>query len=131
MADIRIDTSEVKEYAVSLDRIPGELTRHAVPALKRAAQNVKTSMQDDFRGSSNAGFQKIAGKVAYDEPSGSGASFSTEVGIDKGGAGSLGNLAVYGSYKGGGTHDSPEEHAEREMPAFEAAIDQLIEGLIP
>lgn len=129
MAKVTIDTAEVDAYIAELKRIPAEMGRHVAPVVKRAAQNIKTEQQADLRGSSNAGLRKIGGFVNYDEPS-SGTVIETEIGIDKGGAGSLGNIAVYGTPKGGGTHPHTAEFAEKEMPSFTRHLSDVAAGLL-
>lgn len=129
MASVSIDMSEVDAFAANLAGIPSELSRHLVPPMKRAAQNIKTDQQEDFRASSHGGFQAIASHVSYDEISVGAGGYETEIGIDKGGAGSLANLAIFGSYKGGGTHMHPSYYARQEMPRFEAALEGAIEEL--
>ena len=130
MASVTVDTSEVDAYVLELGDVPSSLARHLVPVVKRAAQNVKTEMQANMRASGNAGFRQIANHISYDEPS-SVPNIETEIGIDKGGAGSLGNIAVYGTWKGGGTRAAPEVHAQKELPAFESAALAAVEALIP
>lgn len=131
MAKVTFDTSEVDEYVADLRRVPGELARHLVPVVKRAAQNIKVAQQADFRGSGNRAIAGIAGKVAYDEPSHTGGTIETEVGVDKGSHGNLGNIAVYGTWKGGGTHLHPAFYADQEMPGFADYLAQVAAGLIP
>lgn len=130
MASVTVDTSEVDEYVAELKQVPAELGRHLYPVVKRAAQSIKTDLQEDFRGSSNKAIRGIAGKVTYDEPSGA-PSIETEIGIDKGSHGSLGNIAVFGTWKGGGTHMHPSYYAEQELPAFTEHLASVAAELIP
>ena len=130
MASVTVDTSEVDAYVLELGDVPSSLARHLVPVVKRAAQNVKTEMQANMRASGNAGFRQIANHISYDDISGP-PTIETEIGIDKGDAGSLGNIAVYGTWKGGGTREAPEVHAQKELPAFESAALAAVEALIP
>ena len=120
-----MDMSEVVSFAAELEGVPSELSRHAIPALKRVAQDVKTDMQADFRASSNSGFQKIANFVRYDDITPGAGGYETEVGVDKGGAGSLANLAVYGTPKGGGTHPRPDQIAVWHQPAYEKSLQDM------
>lgn len=126
--NVEVDVSEVREYAKELTDIPGELSRHAVPALKKGAQNIKTTMQADLRQSGNKGFRHVASTVNYDEVAVSGAGYEVEIGPDKP-SGALANIAYFGSWKGGGTVRDPREALEEEIPAFEKAVDDLIDGL--
>ena len=125
MAAVDLDLSEVVTFAADLKGVPSELSRPAIPALKRFAQDVKTDMQNDFRSSSNGGFQKIANVVRYDDITPGAGGYETEVGVDKGGAGSLANLAVYGTPKGGGTHPRPDQIAVWHQPAYEKSLQDM------
>ena len=120
-----MDMSEVVSFAAELEGVPQALARHAIPVLKRFAQDVKTDMQTDFRSSGNRGFQKIANFVRYDDITPGAGGYETEVGVDKGGAGSLANLAVYGTPKGGGTHPRPDQIAVWHQPAFEKSLQDM------
>ena len=130
MASVTVDTSEVDAYVLELGDVPSSLARHLVPVVKRAAQNVKTEMQANMRASGNAGFRQIANHISYDDISGP-PTIETEIGIDKGGAGSLGNIAVYGTWKGGGTHLHPSFYAEQELPAFTEHLAAVAAEVIP
>ena len=126
---VSVDTSEVDQFVATLNGVGARLPAVVGPTFKRAAQNIKEATQADMSASGDPGFRAIAGKVSYDEPSGGGTSMQTEIGIDKGGAGNLGNIAVFGTYKGGGTRQHPSEHAEKEMPNFEAWLLKAVEDL--
>ena len=118
-----MDMSEVVSFAAELKGVPSELSRHAIPALKRFAQDVKTDMQKDFRASGNRGFQKIANQVRYDDITAGAGGYETEVGVDKGSAGNLANIAVFGTWKGGGTHNHPSFHAMQSYDLFAKALE--------
>ena len=122
MAQMSVDIGDVATFAAERKGVPSVLSRHAVPVLKRFAQDVKTDMQKDFRASGHGGFQKIAGQVHYDDITAGAGGYETEVGVDKGGAGNLANIAVFGTYKGGGTHPHPAQIAAWHAPAFEKAL---------
>ena len=125
MSTINMDMSEVVSFAAELEGVPQALARHAIPVLKRFAQDVKTDMQTDFRSSGNRGFQKIANQVRYDDITPGAGGYETEVGVDKGGAGSLANLAVYGTPKGGGSHPRPDQIAVWHQPAYEKSLQDM------
>lgn len=131
MARIEIDMREVDQFAAELAKVPQELQRHGAAALNRFALDAKTAQQADLQGSSDRGFRAIAGEVRYDDIKTVGTGFETELGIDKVGAGNLGNIAIFGTWKGGGTHMHPSFHAGEAFPAFEAALAALAEELIP
>lgn len=123
MARITVDTSELDNYVAKLEGVPTEVLSAVEPAFNRTALEIKKAQQKNLRDSGNPGFKKIASAVHYDEISKSASSLETRVGIDKGSPGSLGNIAVYGTYKGGGTRDHPAMYADQQVPilAREAA----------
>lgn len=128
MSEVNVDMGEVRAYSVDLGAVPGEFVRFGSPALKKAAQNIKTAMQADLRASSNAGIRFVAGTVTYDDIAATGTGLETEIGPEKP-QGALANIAYFGTYKGGGHTRDPREAAEEEMPAFEAEIDKIVERL--
>ncbi len=68
-------------------------------SVKKGAQNVKNSIRDNLNGSGNAAFRRIP--ISYtlrrNPPD-----VTAEIGPTKGGAGSLANIAFFGTAKGGG-----------------------------
>ena len=104
-----MDMSEVVSFAAELEGVPQALARHAIPVLKRFAQDVKTDMQTDFRSSGNRGFQKIANQVRYDDITPGAGGYETEVGVDK----------------GGGSHPRPDQIAVWHQPAYEKSLQDM------
>ena len=130
MAGVELDVSEVEAFASDLVGVPFELARHAVPVLKRFAQDVKADVQADARSSSNAGMRKAGNFVSYADVLAGASGFETEVGYDKSGAGNLANIMVFGTDKGGGTHPHPADIAVWHVDAFESALaDAAVEIL--
>lgn len=129
MADVSIDTSELRELIKDMKGVDGRLGRHAVPVVKRGAQNIKTAMQTDLNKSSNAGFRYIARTVNYDVDVADGA-ISAEIGPDKSVGGALANIAYFGSSKGGGTVRDPMEALRDEETNFMRELENLAEELI-
>ncbi|RGT66351.1 hypothetical protein DWX12_09210 [Bifidobacterium pseudocatenulatum] len=72
-------------------------------SVKKGAQNVKNSIRDDLNGSGNAAFRRIPISYTLQESAGR---ITAEIGPTKGGAGSLANIAFFGTARGGGTHQS-------------------------
>lgn len=130
MAGFDIDMSEVEAFAADLQRVPASLSRHAIPVLKRFAQDVKTDVQEDARSSSNAGMRKAANFVRYDDVTAGADGYETEVGYDEEGAGKLGKIMVNGTAKGGGTHPHPSDIAPWHFPAFEKALGDMAEVIL-
>lgn len=128
MADVSADMSEVRSFAADLTRIPGELSRHAIPVLSRGALNIKQAMAADFRASSDKGFRYVGSTVNYDLHT-DGPELSAEVGPDKDLSGNLANVAIFGTARGGGTVADPQHALDEEAPNFERALADLAEEL--
>lgn len=106
------DASELTAFA---DRLlaKGVARRAAITmAVKKGAQNVKNDIREDLSGSGNKAFRRIP--IAYEVKESAGR-VTAEIGPSKGGAGSLANIAFFGTAKGGGTHEF-YEYSEKELP---------------
>ena len=92
--------------------------------LKKGAQNIKDDLVAEARGSTH--FKGMAGSISYDSMYGIGHA-KYEVGPDKGRrGGALGNIAYFGTSRGGGTLDL-EGPLERERPNLERELDKLVD----
>lgn len=106
------DASELTAFG---DRLlaKGAARRAAITmAVKKGAQNVKNDLREDLSGSGNKAFRRIP--ITYEVKATPGR-ITAEIGPSKGGAGSLANIAFFGTAKGGGTHEF-YEHGEAELP---------------
>ena len=127
MPEISIDAHEVRELAADFTRVPGKLSRHAIPVLSRGALNIKNQMRESFEASGNAGFRFVGRTVSYDLVT-EGTELSAEIGPTKP-EGALANVAIFGTPRGGGTVADPREALEAEAPRFEKALADLAEEL--
>ena len=127
MVEVSIDIHEVRELAADFTRVPGELSRHAIPVLSRGALNIKNQMRESFEASGNAGFRFVGRTVSYDLTT-EGSEYSAEIGPTKP-EGALANVAIFGTPRGGGTVADPREALEAEAPRFEKALGDLAEEL--
>lgn len=125
MGTVTIDTSQVRAFATRLASAPARKQRLVAAAVKKGAQNVKTAVRADVAGSSNAGFRAIP--IAYEMRS-QGVLVEADVAPTRGGAGSLANIAFFGTSRGGGTHRF-YEHAEAEMDALAHYVHEAARGL--
>lgn len=125
-----VDVSQLRELATDLQRVPAAVTREVPAVVKKGADNVKRTMQADFRGSRS--FGHIARTVTYETKIGiTGA--EAEVGPDKsrGGGASLAHTAYWGGANGGGgTVRDPAHALEDEGDRFEAALSRLLEDIL-
>lgn len=126
MASVSVELSEVRAFARELEDAPLKVVREIIPVVRKGAVNIKSDMQADLRGSSNAGFRHVASTVSYDVLDGG---FGVEVGPSKP-AGALANVAYFGTSRGGGTVADPVGALQAEIPRFEKAIDDILEGML-
>ena len=123
---VSVDLGEVRAFARELEDAPLKVVREIIPVVRKGAVNIKSDMQADLRGSSNAGFRHVASTVSYDVVDGG---FGVEVGPSKP-AGALANVAYFGTSRGGGTVADPVGALQAEVPRFEKAIDDILEGML-
>lgn len=126
MVDIQWDMKTLDLYAMDLHQAPAKLLPELTPIIKRTMQEAKNGLQADFARSRYKGISQIQGKISYTDPGMSGAALTSKIGIDKGGAGSLGNIAVFGTWKGGGTHLHPTFYVRQALPGATSAIQEAI-----
>ena len=120
-----VDVSEVKAFAAKLQAVPERKQRRVSMIVKKAAQNVKTETRADLTSSGNAAFRRIP--IAY-EMHERGPMVEADVAPTEGGAGNLDNLAVFGTARGGGTHDF-YQHARAEFPNLVRELRRAAMGL--
>jgi hypothetical protein len=125
MPTVDIDMSEVRTLAADFSQIPGELARHAIPVVEKAAVNVKKQLIAEMLASKH--FKGFA-KISYDLTSDSGG-IVAEIGPTKDGPGAGANLAYFGTWKGGGTVPDPRGALEAEYPKLEQHLADLAEEL--
>ncbi|QWY79641.1 hypothetical protein PP637_gp11 [Arthrobacter phage Persistence] len=115
-------SAEFRKLANDLGKIAGSAVKDVDAVLKKGAQNVKTEMVADAAGSEH--FKGMAGAISYDS------SYSVgtpryEVGPDKGRrGGALGNIAYFGTSRGGGTLDI-EKPLRSEEPRLTSELEKL------
>ena len=126
MASVSVELSEVRAFARELEDAPLKVVREIIPVVRKGAVNIKSDMQADLRGSSNAGFRHVASTVSYDVLDGG---FGVEVGPSKP-AGALANVAYFGTSRGGGTVADPVGALQAEVPRFEKAIDDILGDIL-
>lgn len=126
MASVSVELSEVRAFARELEDAPLKVVREIIPVVRKGAVNIKSDMQADLRGSSNAGFRHVASTVSYDVLDGG---FGVEVGPSKP-AGALANVAYFGTSRGGGTVADPVGALQAEIPRFEKALADLLGDML-
>lgn len=125
MTKIQIDTTEVAQLAVDMRGIDARLARWVRPVVARGALNIKNDIRDSFLASKH--FKGAAPGVSYDLTDNG---YGADIGPAKGKPGSLANIAIFGTWKGGGTVEDPVEALNRETPAFEKNLADVAADLV-
>ena len=109
-----IDASELTELGRRMALAQAVVKPQLAATVKKAAQNVKTAIQEDVSSSRNRGLAGV--RVSY-ETGRTGSVEYADVGANEGGASNLANIAFFGTARGGGTHRF-YEHAKEELPTL-------------
>ena len=125
------DVSQLRTLVTDMQAVPPKVAREVPAVVKKGADNVKKTMQSDFRQSRS--FGQIAGSVNYDVTS-DGDGVEAEIGPDKSlrrFGPSLAVIAYWGAaHGGGGTVRDPARAMEDEAPKFEQALAKLLDGVL-
>jgi len=118
-----VDTSEVRTAIADLTSVDSRLRPDVSMVVKRGATNIRHDLLAQMRSSLHfKGFADISFDMRGD--------FEAEIGPNKGGPGSGANIAYFGSWKGGGTVEDPEEALNREIPKFEDHLGDIAERAV-
>lgn len=124
MARISVDTSEVRAAVADMSGVDGRLRPNVSSSVLKGAINVQDDLRAQMGGS--ASFGHLAGGISFDMVD----DFEAEIGPHKArgnreaprrGA----NIAYFGTSKGGGSVEDPEEALNREIPKFEEALADI------
>lgn len=120
---VDLDLTELGTFSNELVDSADDALSKGRAIVARGALNVKRTMQADLAGSQH--FGQVARDVSYDTRVGTDW-VEAEIGPTSGGAGSLANIAYFGTSRGGGTVRDPQEPLNEEAPGFEQALLDLI-----
>lgn len=112
MTRIEFESSDVANLALDLSRAPGRYQRAAPKVLETGAFKTKRNLQRMAKGHRYLG--GLEGAAAYDALT----PLHYEIGFDKGGVGSLANVAVYGTSNNAPVMGSPRDALRLELPAI-------------
>lgn len=127
MARISVDTSEVRALIADMTRVDARLRPNISSTVKKGAINVQNDLRSKMGGS--ASFGHLAGGITFDMVD----DFEAEIGPHKKNSGAKrpprrgANIAYFGTSKGGGSVEDPEEALNRELPAFEDELAKIAE----
>lgn len=118
-----VDSSQLREVAENLERVAGHLVEDVDKVVKRGAQNIKNELVADAQASKH--FKGMAGSISYDSDYRLG-QVGYEIGPDKSRrGGGLGNIAYFGTSRGGGTLDI-DKPLNSEGPRLAQALGDLL-----
>lgn len=116
--------SEARALAADLGNATRDVYRKAEASTKKAAHNIKTTMQEDAQ--SSGSYKHFADSITYDRAMSLG-TIGYEIGPDKGRMqGALGNILYFGGARGGKVLDV-EVGLRAEAPSFEKHMQDLAE----
>jgi hypothetical protein len=129
-----IDVSQVNGLARKLATVSTHKQVLVAAAVKKGAQNIKESIQEDIKGSSNKGIRQV--QIKYEMKVTDGTTIEADIGPvasgkqkKKGDSGpSVAAIAFFGTARGGGTHKF-YEHGEDELPAVADYVHKAASGL--
>ena len=117
-------SAELRQFAISIGRVVDGAYKDVDAVISRGALNMKTEMMADASGSAH--FKGMAGSITYEHEN-TGSLIRRVVGPDKGRrGGALGNIAYFGTSRGGGTLDI-EKPLNSEEPRVLSAMHALVE----
>lgn len=126
MASIEADATEVRRFAADLDAAGKVSEREVRAVVTKGALNITKQLADEA--SQSVHFGQVARSINFDVRSSTGG-IEAEIGPDKqrSPSGRLGNIAYFGTSRGGGTLPDPEGALLAEAPAFEQYLLDLAE----
>ena len=125
MVRVSVDTSEVRALIADMPGVDGRLRPNVSSVVKKGAINVQNDLRAKMGGSGS--FGHLAGGISFDMVD----DFEAEIGPHKAGHGKKeaprrgANIAYFGTSKGGGSVEDPEEALNRELPAFEEHLADI------
>ena len=124
-----VDAAALREFAAHLDGAGKVSDREVKAVVTKGALNIKQQQQAEA--STSTYFGQIARSINFDVRV-SGGAIEAEIGPDKGRSpsGKLGNIAYFGTSRGGGTLPDPEGALIAESSRFEQALLDLAEGAL-
>lgn len=130
---ISMDASELRALGADLTAAGSGIAARVRPVVVRGAVAIKNQMRSDMRASRH--FKGGGGDIDFDvtavELFGVGV-IEAEIGphTGPGNPGAIANIAYFGTSRGGGTVRDPQTALDAEAPRFEAALADLLDGLL-
>ena len=124
------DASEIRQLAADLDMAAATIAAKLRPIWSKAGVNIKKQLRDEMSQSEH--FAAAAHRISYDLTTPADDTLLLEVGPTHGAGdpGSLGNIAYFGTSRGGGTVPDPMGALEAEVDNAVRHAEQLLGGLL-
>lgn len=126
-----IDMSDVRSYIQEVSKISQKVETQLKGVVAKGAVNIKEDMRANMGASSS--FGHLARAITYDLKNGD---LTAEIGMVKKMKGQKapprrgGNIAYFGTSKGGGGREDPIMALKREIPNFEREVLKAVEGIL-
>lgn len=129
MAESAIDTSELRSFAAELGNMPAQVAPAVRAVVMKGAVKIKDHMRRDMQASRY--FKGVTRSIDFDMIADADGA-AAEIGPRKGSGspGNLANIAIFGTSRGGGTVADPQQALDAEIPHFESALADVMEGLL-
>ncbi|MCK9597809.1 MAG: hypothetical protein M0R06_02135 [Sphaerochaeta sp.] len=131
MSGFSAEFEGLRELNTDLSNAGEKVARQVPGVVSKGALNIKTQLREEAGRSRS--FRPIVPSITYDLVD-EGTEVSAEIGPvkgkGKGHAGNLGNIAYFGTSRGGGTLPDPQGALDAEIPGFEKALADLIEDAL-
>lgn len=127
MAQIDYDDSEVRRLAADLGDVADTAQAKVRPLVQKGALNIKNEIRANLARS--AWFKGIARSVTFDTRESRGG-VEAAIGPDHALGGALGNVAFFGTSRGGGSVPDPQAALDAEVPRFVKALGDIVDGAL-
>lgn len=123
-----MDANDLRRYVSKVGDVPKELEKQVTGIIEKGALNIKEDMVANM--SASKSFGHLAKAIHYEKLD----AYTYVIGMVKTGSAKTtlhkgGNIAYFGSWKGGGGREDPIMALKREIPKFEEEILRAVNGV--
>lgn len=122
---------DLRSFAADLTEAAGLLPKTVRPVVHRGAGKIQRQLNREMRGSTHFRNTLKDGRIDYSMTTDADG-IEAQIGprSDPGHSGALANIAYFGTSRGGGTVADPSGALQEEIPHFEKALADVLEGLL-
>jgi hypothetical protein len=128
-------SDELRAFSKDLTAAGSGIASKVLPVVHKGAGKIKRQLRSEMQASRS--FKGITRAIDYSMKYGTGSrgaggagAIEAEIGPRTGSPGSLANIAYFGGSRGGGTVPDPKGALEAEVPHFEKALGDVLDGLL-